>query len=149
MNRVNCWPHVFAALVGAGLTIQIGMNATLRSGVGSPIIATIVNFAVGLLALVVLAMAGGTRLGPGPVAVVPAWAWLGGLLGAAYVASTTVLGPRLGAATLLALTLAGQMLAALVVDHYGVIGFPQNPVTWPRIAGTILLLAGVLLITRP
>lgn len=149
MNRVNCWPHVFAALVGAGLTIQIGMNATLRSGVGSPIIATIVNFAVGLLALVVLAMAGGTRLVPGSVAVVPAWAWLGGLLGAAYVASTTVLGPRLGAATLLALTLAGQMLAALVVDHYGVIGFPQNPVTWTRIAGTILLLAGVLLITRP
>ena len=41
----------------------------------------------------------GVRCFAGPA--VPAWAWFGGLLGAAYVASTTVLGPRLGAAALL------------------------------------------------
>jgi transporter family-2 protein len=145
---LSYWPHVLAALVGAGLTIQIGMNSTVRLGLGSPIIATIVNFGVGLLALVVLALASGARVPPGSAAAVPVWAWFGGLLGAAYVASTTVLGPRLGAASLLALTLAGQMLAALVVDHYGVIGFPQNPVTWPRLVGTLLLLIGVLLIMR-
>jgi transporter family-2 protein len=70
------------------------------------------------------------------------------VLGAAYVASTTVLGPRLGAATLLALTLAGQMAAALAVDHYGVIGFPQSPLTASRLLGAALLVAGVLLIMR-
>jgi transporter family-2 protein len=79
---------------------------------------------------------------------VPGWAWLGGLLGAGYVAVTTVLGPRLGAATLLALTLGGQMAAALLVDHYGVIGFPQNPVTPARLAGAALLVLGVILVMR-
>jgi transporter family-2 protein len=79
---------------------------------------------------------------------VPAWAWFGGLLGAAYVAATTVLGPRLGAATLLALTIGGQMVAALLVDHYGVIGFPQTPFTPARLVGVVLLVAGVLLIMR-
>ena len=44
-------PHLFAVLVGAGLTIQVGMNATVRVALGSPVIATIVNFAVGLVAL--------------------------------------------------------------------------------------------------
>jgi transporter family-2 protein len=145
---VSYWPHVFAILVGAGLTIQVGMNATVRLTLGSPVIATIVNFGVGLAALVLLAVATGARVVPGSAASVPAWAWFGGLLGAAYVAATTVLGPRLGAAALLALTLAGQMVAALLVDHYGVIGFPQNPVTPARLAGAALLVAGVLLILR-
>ena len=145
---MNYWPHLSAILVGAGLTIQVGMNATVRLTIGSPVIATIVNFGVGLAALLLLAVATGARVVPGSVGNVPAWAWFGGLLGAAYVAATTVLGPRLGAAALLALTLAGQMVAALLVDHYGVIGFPQNPVTPARLAGAALLVAGVLLILR-
>jgi transporter family-2 protein len=145
---LSYWPHLFAILVGAGLTIQVGMNATVRLTIGSPVIATIVNFGVGLAALLLLAIASGARVVPGSMTSVPAWAWFGGLLGAAYVAATTVLGPRLGAAALLALTLAGQMVAALLVDHYGVIGFPQNPVTPARLAGAALLVAGVLLILR-
>jgi transporter family-2 protein len=145
---MNYWPHLIAALVGAGLTVQVGMNATVRLAVGSPMLAAIVNFVIGLAALLVVALASGARWTPGSAAVVPAWAWFGGLLGAAYVASTTVLGPRLGAATLLALTLAGQMAAALAVDHYGVIGFPQSPLTASRLLGAALLVAGVLLIMR-
>ena len=141
-------PHLIAALVGAGLTVQVGMNATVRLAIGSPMLAAIVNFVVGLAGLVVVALAIGARWTPGSATTVPAWAWFGGLLGAAYVASTTVLGPRLGAATLLALTLAGQMAAALAVDHYGVIGFPQSPLTASRLIGAALLVAGVLLIMR-
>ena len=142
------WPHVLAVLVGVALTVQIGMNATLRFGLGSPILATIVNFAVGLAALVAVAIASGARVNAGATSSVPAWAWLGGLLGATYVASTTVLGPRLGAAALLALTLAGQMIAALAVDQYGVLGFPQSPITPARLAGAVLLVVGALLVIR-
>jgi transporter family-2 protein len=145
---VSYWPHLVAALVGAGLTVQVGMNATVRLASGSAVLAAIVNFVVGLAALVVVALASGARWAPGSSATIPAWAWFGGLLGAVYVASTTVLGPRLGAAALLALTLAGQMLAALIVDHYGIIGFPQSPVTPSRLLGAALLVAGVLLIMR-
>jgi transporter family-2 protein len=145
---MSYWPHLMAAMVGAGITIQVGMNATVRMTIGSPILAAIVNFVVGLAALLLLAVASGARVVPGSVASVPAWAWFGGLLGATYVAATTVLGPKLGAASFLALTLAGQMFAALLVDHYGVIGFPQSPLTPTRLLGTALLVAGVLLIMR-
>ena len=145
---MSYWPHLMAALVGAGITIQVGMNATVRMTIGSPVLAAIVNFVVGLAALVLLAVASGARVVPGSVATVPAWAWFGGLLGATYVAATTVLGPKLGAASFLALTLAGQMVAALLVDHFGVIGFPQSPLTPIRLLGTALLVVGVLLIMR-
>ena len=145
---MSYWPHLMAALVGAGITIQVGMNATVRMTIGSPVLAAIVNFVVGLAALVLLAVASGARVVPGSVATVPTWAWFGGLLGATYVAATTVLGPKLGAASFLALTLAGQMVAALLVDHFGVIGFPQSPLTPTRLLGTALLVVGVLLIMR-
>jgi transporter family-2 protein len=142
------WPHVMAVVIGAGLTVQVGMNATVRAAIGSPVLAAIVNFTVGLAALALLAIASGARWAPGSAGAVPAWAWFGGLLGATYVAATTVLGPRLGAAAMLALTVAGQMAAALVVDHYGAIGFPQSPVTPARLLGVALLVGGVLLILR-
>jgi transporter family-2 protein len=145
---MNYWPQLLAVLVGAGLTVQVGMNATVRFAIGSPVLAAIVNFVVGLGALALVAVASGARWAPGSAAAVPAWAWFGGLLGAAYVAATTGLGPRLGAAAMLALTLAGQMVAALLVDHYGVIGFPQSPVTPARLLGAALLVVGVLLIMR-
>ncbi len=145
---MNYWPHLMAALIGAGLTVQVGMNATVRSAIGSPVLAAIVNFGIGLAALALVAVASGARWTPGSTATVPAWAWFGGLLGATYVAATTVLGPRLGAAVLLALTLSGQMAAALLVDHFGAVGFPQSPVTPVRLLGAALLVAGVLLIMR-
>jgi transporter family-2 protein len=124
------------------------MNTTMARIVGTPLWASAVNFAVGLVALVTLSLLYGSRTTLGSFAQVPAWAWFGGLLGAAYVASVTLLGPRLGAMTLLALVIAGQLLAALVVDQFGLIGFPQVPVTPARLLGAALLLAGALLVMR-
>jgi transporter family-2 protein len=59
-----------------------------------------------------------------------------------------VLGPRLTGAAFLALTLVGQMVAALIVDRYGAIGFAEQPVTVWRVLGVVLLVFGVLLIMR-
>ena len=145
---MSYWPHLVAMLVGAGLTVQVGMNSTVRLALGSPVVASVVNFGIGLVALLLVAVASGARIAPGSVGTVPGWAWLGGLLGAAYVASTTVLGPRLGAAAMLALVLAGQMVAALAVDQFGVLGFPQSAVTPGRLLGAVLVIVGALLIVR-
>jgi transporter family-2 protein len=140
--------HLVAVLIGAGLTIQVGVNALAGQRLGSPLVASAVNFAVGLVALVTVAWLSGARLQGGALASLPPWLWIGGLFGATYVAATTVLGPRLGAAALLSLTLAGQLAAACVVDHYGVIGFPRHTFTWERALGIALLVAGTLLIVR-
>jgi len=56
--------------------------------------------------------------------------------------------PRIGAATLLGVSVAGQMLVSLLLDHYGLIGYPVHPVSAWRIVGAALLLAGVWLIQR-
>jgi transporter family-2 protein len=142
------WPHVLAIAVGAGLTAQVGMNAALGRAIDSPLWASIVNFVVGLAALAGCAFALSTRPQVTAFGQVPAWAWLGGLLGASYVFAVTLLGPRLGAVALVALVLAGQLGAALLLDHYGALGFPRVEVTLSRLLGALLLVAGALLIVR-
>src|SRR5688572_17185335 len=107
--------YMVAVLVGAGLTVQVGLNALAGQRLGSPLLASALNFAVGLLALVAVAFASGARLQASTLSNLPPWLWIGGLFGATYVAATTVLGPRLGAAAMLSLTLAGQLAAASVV----------------------------------
>lgn len=135
--------------VGVGLVVQVGMNSTLRTLLGSPIVAAFISFVVGSLALAVFAVVTRAPLpARAQLAAVPAWAWLGGVLGAFYVASSVIVGPRLGAATLLALVVLGQLGSSLVVDHFGWLGFAQHPLTLVRLAGAALLFAGVLLVVR-
>ena len=40
----------------------------------------------------------------------------------------------------------GQMLGSIIFDHYGLFGLTQHPVDLPRLAGAMLLIAGVVLI---
>lgn len=140
---------VLALVAGMALTIQVGINSTLRRGLGNPGMAAFVSFVVGAVGLALYLLVLRTSLPTrAAIASVPSWAWFGGLLGAFYVATTVIVGPRLGSATLLALVVLGQLLAALVIDHFGWIGFPQHPLSALRILGAILLFGGVLLIVR-
>ena len=70
----------------------------------------------------------------------------GGICGAFYIVMTILLAPRLGAATLIGVSVTGQMLASLILDHYGLIGYPVHPVNVWRLAGAGLLLGGLVLI---
>ena len=138
---------LFAALVGLVLPLQAGINSQLRMHVGHPLWAAVVSFSVGTLVLAaVLAV---TRVGwpaAGWVGRVPWWQWTGGLLGAMFVTSAVVLAPRLGAATLVAAVVAGQMVGSLVIDHYGIVGYPQHSMSVAGVLGAALVVAGVALI---
>jgi transporter family-2 protein len=142
-------PYLVALVAGLMLTVQVGMNATLGRAVGNVRFAVLMNFLVGLVGILIYVAASRdswpTREG---LAAVPAWAWIGGLLGAFYVAVATLVGPRIGAAALLALTVFGQLVASLLVDQFGWLGFPLQPISPTRIAGAALLLGGVGLIVR-
>jgi len=146
---MNYFAMVWAALLGAALSLQVGLNAALRTHLGHPAWAALVSFLVGTA---VLAIYGLAVRAPFPVAsqfaAVPLWAWIGGALGALYVASSTVLGPLLGSAALTGLVVAGQMTMALVIDQYGLVGFQQQTVTLPRLIGAVMVVGGVLLLGR-
>ena len=141
--------YLLGIVAGFGITLQVGMNSRLRTLLQSANTAALVSFMVGTLALAMLFVV--TRV-PVPdrnvISSVPWWAWLGGIMGAFYVAISTVVASQLGTAALLGLGLLGQLTLALAADHYGWMGLPEHPITLTRLAGVALLGAGVWLVTR-
>ena len=137
------------ALVGATLALQVGMAATMRGHVGSPMAAALVNFAVGTIFLfIAVALGRGSLAGLAQAGAAPWWAWGAGILGGVYITASAAFGPSLGGATFLALIVAGQMIAALALDHYGLLGFPVRPLDAWRVGGALLVVCGMFLLAR-
>ncbi|MEJ7632383.1 MAG: DMT family transporter [Rubrobacteraceae bacterium] len=134
---------------GAALTTQFAVNAQLRTVVGGPVVAAAISFFIGTLALVAAALVVDRHV-PEMSAVTssPWWVWIGGLLGAAFVLASIILTPRLGAATTIGLFLAGQMIASIIIDHFGLLRVAVHEATIPRILGLALVLIGVFLVQK-
>lgn len=138
-----------ALLVGAFLPLQVGVNTKLGESVGSPLISALISFCVGTVALLSYILITGIPLANAANAKnASPIAWTGGLLGAFFVASSIILLDKLGAAMTISLIIAGQMLMSLIMDHYGLLGMEVKPISPGRVAGVVLVIAGVILIRK-
>ena len=132
---------------GALLPTQAGMNYKLSQVVNSHILAALISFIVGTVGLAAYFFVFDFKtLSIQNMGSAPWWLWLGGLCGAFYVAMTIIAAPKLGATVMFTLFLTGQMAASLVLDHYGLIGFPVKEFSEWRIFGVILVVCGALII---
>jgi transporter family-2 protein len=140
---------LMALIIGAILPFQAIVNGRLARIVNNPVMAAFISFAAGTLALFLyLVLARQFHFRDSDFTHTPWWIWIGGLLGTFFVAGILVLVPRLGVALAFSLVLAGQMGLALVFDHFGWMGVSIKEISWGRIAGAILLVAGVFLIRK-
>ena len=140
---------IVALIAGVVLPVQTAVNNRMAVSVGSPILGAFISFVIGTLSIFAYALVSGESLSSLTSSKnAPAIAWIGGLLGAFFVTSTIILLPRIGVAMTISLVIAGQMVAALVMDHYGLLGVPVKEMNLWRIAGVILIVGGVVLIRR-
>jgi bacterial/archaeal transporter family-2 protein len=136
------------AAAGGLIALQAPINSTLGRSVGT-FQAAFMSFLVGTIALAVVAtFARGGLAQIGEVRNVAWYYLIGGLLGAVYVSSVLVTVRSLGAGGVTAATIAGQLTLAVVVDHFGWLGVERQAITLPRVAGILLLAAGVALVVR-
>jgi len=137
-----------ALTAGALVSYQAGANATLGRALGHPLWATFVSLAVSLLvAIPVMLLLRVPVPSVGQAAAnLPAWAWLGGVAGAIYVTAALLLTPRMGATNFIVCVVAGQILASLLIDHFGLVGLPVREVNWGRVTGAALIFVGMLLV---
>jgi transporter family-2 protein len=136
---------------GAVLPIQGAINAQLRADLDKPLATAAFSFSVATVAMAIaLLIALTIARAPQPrlegLGGLPWWGWVGGLCGATYVTSVFVLIPEIGVAATIALTVAGQQLASVLVDRYGLLRLPPRRISMGRLAGIVILLAGVALI---
>jgi transporter family-2 protein len=141
--------YVLLALVGGVLmAVQAPTNALLAKATDSPVLAALISFAVGTVALVLLLFAGSAPRALAGARALPWYAWIGGLYGAFFVAMAAFVAPRIGVGALLTAAVAGQLVAALALDHFGLLGLDPRPATLARILGLVLVFAGAFLVRR-
>jgi transporter family-2 protein len=137
-----------AFLAGAGVALQAYVNGKLAGEVGSALLASLLSFIVGLIALLGLCAARGTL----PTARVrmrgrrrpPLWYFAGGLGGAYLVSSTAAAAPKIGVALVTVALVAGQTGGSLGVDAAGLGPAGPQQVTARRVGGVGLAVVAVL-----
>lgn len=139
-----------AVAIGVFTAVQARINGVLGVRVDNGIVAGLVSFAVGLLALVVvISCIPSARRGVGRLRAgirdrsIPFWMLLGGTCGALTVSTQGVTAGVLGVSLFTVGVVAGQTLHGLVLDRIGFGPAGVVAVTPGRVAGGALALAAV------
>ena len=136
-------------LIGMGVVIQSGANTQLSHVFQNPFIAGLISFATGTLCFLIINLVLRTDfsvLYSHHATQTRWWMWLGGLMGAFFIASVIIIAPKVGPTQLFGLIIASQLTFSVVVDHYGWLGFQMQPVNMKKIAGVLFLMVGAFLI---
>ena len=111
---------LLALLAGAAGAVQVGVNGRVSTATGQPLVATLVNFVVGLAALLLIVAVQGILDPEGvgsfsPVTEKP-WLVVGGAMGVLFVAGSAWSVRALGVLLLSLIVLAGTLVGAVAVD---------------------------------
>ncbi|TGL57686.1 DMT family transporter [Leptospira sarikeiensis] len=145
-------PIIFALLSGLAMSIQPGINSILGKNIQSPLLASTVSFFVGTIALAIVAFTVGEMKSASfiiqTIKEQPWWIWTGGLLGAIVVTSALVFAPKLGATSWIAFFLLGQVVTSILLEKWGVLGFPEKPISIQKLIGLGLLVLSAWLVRK-
>jgi transporter family-2 protein len=138
-------PVVLAALAGAAMTVQQGINGRVTVAAAQPLTTTWLNFAFGsaVLWLIAIPASRGSAFGAPESLTVPWWAWFGGVLGVGIIAVGAVSVRHLGVLLVSLLMLAGQLLAAVLLDLLD--ASTRGHITPVAILGLLVTLAAAVL----
>jgi bacterial/archaeal transporter family-2 protein len=127
-------PVVLSVLAGVSLAIQAGINGRVGLASGNAFTTAWLNFTLGTVILLVLAVPEGLmgQFGAPRSVEAPWWAWWGGLLGIVVIAAGAVGVRYLGVLLQLLLMLVGQLSVAALLDLL-------NPATRSSVTPVVLL----------
>ena len=139
-----------ALMFTAGLAIPVmaALNSGLAFRLESPGIATVTLFTVAAGVAAAYALATSDVTGPIKVHSVPIWFFGGGILIAFYAISITWAAPKIGVSSAISMVLAGQLVTVCFLDHYGLFGILERPLTIYRVVGLTTVFLGALLVVR-
>jgi bacterial/archaeal transporter family-2 protein len=142
MNK-TILPLLLAVFAGSLLPTQFATNGALANHLQTVTLTGAISYLVGSVGLFILLNV--QRLKPDWPAArkAPRWAWLGGVVGSAYVVGSVILTRALGAALATTLVIASQIVTAILLDHFGVLGLEQRRINPLRLAAVLLAFAAL------
>lgn len=139
---------VLAFVAGLGAALQIAVQGRLADRIGSFEALAVASVVGGLGAIAVLLATRRSLAGLVEGASGPRWLLLGGVMSTLIILAVTVAGPRIGVVATTAVLIAAQFSFGAVIDRLGLFGVQQLPLSWARVIGVVLLLAGAALTLR-
>jgi transporter family-2 protein len=139
---------LIACIIGGIMPFQGAVNARLSTVLGSGTMAALVSFMFGTFALTIVNLAQGKLSQLKNITDATPLMLTGGLMGAIFVFSALYLIPKIGATSMMAAFITGQLALSLLIDHFGLLSLPVQPISAMRLAGVALLFAGVYLTTK-
>ena len=139
---------VLAFVSGAFLPLQGAFNSKLGKSGNSPVHASMISFMVGAAALALYILFTKQTFSWAGIKSAPAYAWIGGLLGAFYVTVIILAFPKLGPGLTFGLVVAGQMVVSAILEHFNILVAQPQPLSYMRIVGILLVIIGVIVIQK-
>jgi len=138
-----------AICIGAVLPIQGALLSKLGPLLNHPIQATLVSYIGGAVACVlILAVSRSAYPSPGELVAIDWRLYTAGFLGAIFVSGMLYLMPVVGVANMLAAAIVGQLVASILIDHFGLLGGLRISISPSRIFGVLSLFIGLYFIQR-
>jgi len=133
---------------GVGIPVMAALNANLGQHIQSPVAASAILFGLGCVVSTLILLAVGVPKVESFHGVSP-WVFCGALLVAFYLISITWSAPRIGIGNAVFFVLLGQLVAAAIIDHFGLLGAVQSSLTPKRAIGLVVMAVGVWLAKKP
>lgn len=130
--------------------IQTAINSALGQQLHSSILASLISFTIGTIALFILTLIFNRTLKMKAYdqqkgKLKPIY-FIGGILGVIFVTTNIILMPHLGAALTTIIVMLGQMLMGIIIDHFGLLGTYVNKITKRKIVGIVAMMIGIVLL---
>jgi len=140
--------YVLAAVaIGAALSLQPPINATMARVLGSPLLAALISISISFIVVVALWLSWGKGIGDiSQVRMLPWWVIIGGVIGVIFVAGSVVVVPVLGVALFFVCVVAGQLIGSALIDQMGAFGLTAKPLNTMKLIGIGLVLLGAALV---
>ena len=141
---------IIGIIAGIAATIQASINTEARKVIRSPFITAGINFTVAWICLAAFIIFTEHRLyiPVETIAEYPLWIWFGGVCAIIIVTLNISCLPKLGAAGNVMILNFGQIMTGLVIDHFGLFGSETVRMSMIRLAGAIIVMAGLVLVTN-
>jgi transporter family-2 protein len=142
---VNVLATALAVAAGVAGSIQVAVMARLGDRVGVFAALAWATALTALLAAALLLLARQSLHGVVDAARQPVWLWSGAALSLLIVLTITFAGSRIGIVATVAILIAGQLAMGAAIDRFGLFGADRLALSWPRVAGLVLLALGAAL----
>jgi bacterial/archaeal transporter family-2 protein len=148
-NLSAVWLYPIILVAGALQAWGPPMNNVLRNSLENPWLASLVSFlpVVALLACLLMCLPHPLPTERG-LAEMPWWAPLGGVIGAFAVLAGLLFVGKIGAGAFAGLTITANILMSLAIDRFGLFGMEVHDLSAGRIAGALMMVGGIALISR-